>query len=200
MGHPDATQGENNAVRLAHIVALKAPLVLALCIFVAACTILSVDSNRVGETTERFRELRVVFDPRPPAKVKFVTTVGSLKNDEEFVAPRLWPKIVSVFQVGLRDRFPDLAANYGLKVTPSSSNQLRLRFVGAMLFNPNYINVTGVEVTVDGQLVDALGKSVWHFQTTVKNPSIFTPFDEKIFEKIAVELLEAMKKDRIIGS
>jgi hypothetical protein len=174
---------------------------LAALLLMAACTIRYSESQRLAEAAPAVKEMQVIFDPTPPEKVKVVTSgnVIGLQSQHDFnvkfIAPREQRRIQELLTTGFRDRFPGIASGYGLAVSRAAATRLQLRVADEQIQNGSAMT----KIVVQGQLVDAAGQTIWRFETGAKNRTVFAKFDETVVDRISVEILEALKKDRLIG-
>ncbi len=168
----------------------------------SACTIRYAESKRLGEAGTAVSEVQVLFDATPPEKTQVVTQGNIIglqamhDTNVKYLAPREQRRVQELLATGFRERFPGIAARYGLAVSPTAAAKLRLRVVDEMIRDGGSIT----RILLQGQLIDASGRTVWRFETSAKNRTVFAKFDETVVDRISVELLEALKRDRLIGA
>jgi len=180
-------------------------LTALLAVLVSACAVTGTTSNRTGPETPKLTAVKVDFDPRPPATGTVTTTAQGIlapvivKSQAPINAQRSRDAVVqfeAVFSDGFRNRFPRLAAAYGLQISPTAPDKLRLRVTEVK----TYCTLSCVtRVMLAGDLLNAGGAVVWQFATKPGQATIFAAIDGELFDKAARELLDAMKKDGLIG-
>jgi len=188
-------------MRLAAIFLMLAASVLG------GCTVTSTHSSRMTPDVVKVSSVRVVFDLTRPPFARVNTTMSGynlelarIKNlSDQQVARSLGEQLVQIFAAGFRDRFPTLAARYGLTVSASAEMELRLQDVGELTRCTQGQNCF-TRITINAQLLDAAGKPVWRFDTTVGQATQFAKISDEIFDALAEEVLGAMKSDGVISA
>jgi hypothetical protein len=185
--------------------ATRSAVALVLTILLSACAVTGTTSTRVAPETTKLTALQVEFDPSLPDTGRVVTTAPGIfvpliaqtrvplntQRSQEAAA-----QFGSVFSDGFRDRFPGLAAAYGLQISPTSPTLLKLR-VPEVTTQCTARCVT--RIMLAGDLVSANGTVVWQFVTKPGQVSLFDKIDDALFDRTALELLDSMKKDGLIG-
>jgi hypothetical protein len=173
--------------------------VLATGLAIAACTIQSTQSNRIGTDIAKVAEIHVIYIPTVPPK----GTVAQYGYGPQFITPdRIQTassstlEYAAMFQAGFRDRFPAMAAKYGLTVSAIAPARLIVQITGTKTTCTAKC-VTRVDLSAN--LVDGANKPLWHFQTSPGQSSIFAKIDAELFDVVARTLLDSMKKDGIIA-
>jgi hypothetical protein len=178
--------------------------IIVLGVALASCTVSSTHSTRVADGV-KVSAVRVLFDPRPPPTARVTTTatgpgaaaiVGSLNELDKRTALQASQQFQQVFTAGFRDRFPALAAKYGLTVAPDADVQLGFRIVEQ---STSCAGKCVTKVTMGALLLDASRKPLWRFDTRVGQATVFASISNEMFDALAEEVLQAMKKDGIIG-
>jgi hypothetical protein len=186
---------------------LRTIALAAIAVAMAACTVRSFDSNRAASTSlEKVQTAHVAFIDQQTGKNTGRVAIGGLLDlaastytqrnaDDTKVKNRAL--FDQAFMDGFKDKFPATAANYGLTVSDTAPTELRIT-VG------DQTTICGLAGCVSnfamtGDLLDAAGKSLWHFETELGQSTIFAKIPE-LYDRFAVEVLNAMKKDGVIGS
>jgi len=173
---------------------------------IAGCSVKSFDSGRdPAMAKETVQSVRVTFVDNPDgskksspavdglialAAIKYLERKGNETNDKARA------QFDQVFQDGFKDKFPAQAASYGLTVADTAQTELRVTLGN----QKTQCSLYGCASRFDmqGDLVDSSGKSVWHFTTEIGQSSIFAEIPP-LFDKFSTEVLNAMKKDGVIG-
>ena len=175
-----------------------AAAVLALAGLVAACTVQSVDHKVVG-SSGKVTELKVVFDATLPEKAKIVSVGYVVAPPPSGFTPEARQAATQFQQMlvnGFSARFAGLARPYGVTVSPAGPETLRLGITEVT----SYCSAScTTRVSLGGALYDRDGKQMWTFNTRVGQGTIFAKISDEMFDAIARELLDAMKKDGLFG-
>jgi hypothetical protein len=97
-----------------------------------------------------------------------------------------------MFVKGFRDRFPELARSYGLIVSPDGLQTLRLQITGVETICPGRCVH---RVQLSAVLLDSGGKAMWVLGAHVGQAMRYQTISGEMFDVIALEILDAMKKD-----
>lgn len=163
------------------------------------------DSARAGTDSSRVGAARVQFEwpssvsthmKRPFPGLATTILVDPVPQDVG-QARDATPQFVAVFDAGFRDRFPALAAAHGLTVSPTAPALLTVWITGQRTYC--YSRCLH-RVLLHGELQDATGKDLWRFDTAVGQATAASDISIDMFDPFAIEVLKAMKKDRVIGS
>jgi hypothetical protein len=160
-------------------------------ISLAACTANSPHGTPIAPNV-MMSEVQVVFDPRP---MPVADKSAFLPNRKAVEASR---KFQQVLIEGFGDRFPELAAKYGLTVTAGSPYLLNFKVVAQ---STECRLSCWTRVTLAAVLFDlsASRKQLWRFDTRVGEAVGADSIPERTFDLLADEILQAMKKDGLIG-
>ena len=137
-------------------------------------------------------EVRVAFDPRPLPSADITVSLPTKKAVEGS------RQLQELLVAGFRDRFPGLAAKYGLTVTPGASYQLRVRTIRQVT---QCTLSCWSRVTLRARLSDlsAGGKELWSFDATVGLAVGANGVADGAFDPLGEEILQAMKKENFIA-
>jgi hypothetical protein len=172
---------------------------------VGGCTIQSTKSAAVGGYQGKVSSVRVLFDTTPP-RLPSVATYGrgpigaaaaiAMQPGNVVVAQSAVGEYERVFAWAFRERFPGLAAQYGLTVSDTAPAQLKVAIVDS---STSCTVQCVTRITLAAQLLDTSGQQIWYFKTEPGQSSIFARIDNELFDAAARELLGSMKKDGMIG-
>jgi hypothetical protein len=160
-------------------------------IFLVGCTANSPHGTPIVPNVT-VSEVRVVFEP-PPLPAADIS--ASLANRKAVEATRQFQQSLVA---GFRDRFPGFAAKYGLTVTAGSPHLLNLKTV-ALSTRCTLSCWTRVTLAVRLSDLSASRKQLWTFDTKVGDAVGADGVPERVFDLLADEILQAMKKDGLIG-
>lgn len=173
---------------------------------IAGCTVKSFDSTKVTSApTDKVQAVHVAFVDSHTGQNTGKVAIGGLidlaankyiqsKADETKEKNRVM--FDQIFTDGFRNKFPTAAANYGLTVSETAPVEFRVT-VGDQKTQCSLYGCVS-RFTMEGDLLDPSGKSLWHFTTEIGQSSIFAEMPP-LFDKFITEVLNAMKKDGVIG-
>jgi len=103
---------------------------------------------------------------------------------------------VKTFTEGFKDKLPTSALKYGLTISETAQTEFRV----AVTDESTTCSLYGCasRFSLQGDLLDESGKSFWHFETKIGQSTIFAKIPE-LFDVFTNEVLNAMKKDGVIG-
>jgi hypothetical protein len=178
---------------------------VTLCMSASGCTVQSVDSHRVASSdpaipaTQKITDLKVAFDPTPPRQFRIVSSGRGYAAPPSVYEPQARQLITNferLFARGFAQRFAQHAIPYGVSLSPAAPNILRLKIAEIT------VHCSGNCVTraqLGGNLYGPDGRPMWVFNSNVGQATIFSSVSDDMFDALARELLEAMKKDGVIG-
>lgn len=134
----------------------------------------------------------MVFDPWP---LPSIDITANLANKKAVEGSR---QLHELLVAGFRDRFPGLAAKYGLAVTADSSYRLRLR---PLAQRTDCRLTCWARLTLRARLLDSSpqGNELWSSDVVFGLAVGANSVAEGAFDPLAEQVLQAMKKDGFIG-
>ena len=174
---------------------------LVLGVSLCGCTVKSFDSARMAPNSPKMSTMRVEFVTPASVPTQVQTTARAPQVQEQSqsdatTAQGVTPQFLNVFAAGFRDRFPAMAAKQGLTVSPSAQALLKVSVVGQKTYC--YI-LCQSRILLRGEVLDAKGTSVWHFDTAVGQATSLSEISPSMFDAFANEMLSAMRNDGVIG-
>jgi hypothetical protein len=173
----------------------------------AGCSVKSFDSNRQASApAEKITAARATFvnvaeseNSGHPVVTGFIDLAASayIQRNTNETKDKNRAEFVQVFTQGFKDKLPAAADKFGLAISDTAQAEFRV----SVLDEKTQCSLYGCasRFHLVGDLLDASGKSVWHFDTNIGQASIFAKIPE-LFDKFTNEVLPAMKKDGVIGS
>ncbi|SJZ54179.1 hypothetical protein SAMN02745126_01550 [Enhydrobacter aerosaccus] len=167
----------------------------------AGCgTVRSSDSKIVERPAQKIEAVRIDMMPNNAVRLEVQTTSYGAVLPAQQEANRVkgherLQEFAKLISRDFRDRFPALAAPYGLTVSPTAPAILFAQITSAKIacYADCVMTVTLSVLLHDGK------KTLWQFKVNFGQKNIWADIDDQMFDLAATEMLEAMKKDGMIG-
>ncbi|SJZ54203.1 hypothetical protein SAMN02745126_01551 [Enhydrobacter aerosaccus] len=191
------------AARAAEPVRVGAFVGVLLVLLSACSNIKSSHSELLVKPPARIQVMSVVVDPNHAVPTKVSTVVPRYANtaaeqgSSSYTAQIKLQEIARLLVTGFRTRFPVLAVPYGVRIAPTADNVLHVRIESSET-NCGAGKCT-TTVTIEAKLLDAGGQTLWRSSIEFGQASSTVEINDVLFDAVAVQLLDGMKKDGVIG-
>jgi len=186
-----------------HMKKLGIQIGLLMCLALCGCAVKSLKTSKDVDVIQKIRMIQVAYDPTLPHQI-YIQKEGrgyrpTITTADKMVAYNNSLALSRIFNEGFSHRFSGIAAKYQVEVVKSADAPKLKISISSLRMACSPMGCQSL-FTLQGELFSQADIRLWNFSSEVGQPVVNADISGELFDSFAKELLDAMKKDGIVGS